>query len=304
MDETEKKKRWDPGEVKKKSALHYAMRLIRIEHTLFSLPFAYVGMMLSGYSFNLSQVVLAGLAVFGLRSAAMSFNNIADIEIDRKNPRTSKRPLVTGELPVSYAWIIIIFGSIMYYLSAYELNYYALLFSPILYLIAMSYPYSKRIHPFPHIHLGLSLGFVVFGGAIAASGSHLSSVGSVLSTVPWIYLLGVVFWVAGFDVIYSIMDEDFDRAYGLGSVAAYFGSKNAIKISAAFYAVSSASFFIGCYLYRLGLVSWISTIVSSMLMAYQVHLVNRDISKIPEAFNINLAIGIIISTGIILDKLL
>ncbi|MEM0021829.1 MAG: UbiA-like polyprenyltransferase [Fervidicoccaceae archaeon] len=292
---------WDPGKVQSFGKMRAVMRLIRIEHTLFSLPFAYVGIVLSGFPYSLRTFLLSTLAVFGLRTAGMSFNNIADLEIDRRNPRTVKRPLVTGALSLRDAWVVVILGSAVYFTSAMLLNIYALLLSPILYAVAMSYPYAKRMHSLPHLHLGLSLGLVVFGGAIAASGSFVNSLQTALKTVPWLYLIGVTFWVAGFDILYSIMDIDYDRKEGLGSIPAKLGAFGAIKTSSIFYAVSSLSFFLAVHEYGLGEISAASVAVSSLLMLLQVLIVRKDLSKIPTAFNLNLFIGIVVSAGTLLD---
>ncbi|MGB9785205.1 MAG: UbiA-like polyprenyltransferase [Fervidicoccaceae archaeon] len=295
---------WDPGKVERGGKLRAAMRLIRIEHTVFSLPFAYVGIALSGYPYSLKTFILSTLAVLGLRSAGMSFNNIADIEIDRRNPRTAKRPLVTGALSMKDAWLIVLLGSVLYYASAYLLNFYALLFSPLLYAIAMTYPYAKRIHPFPHLHLGLSLGFVVFGGAIASSGSYAGSLSEALESVPWLYLAGVTLWVAGFDTLYSIMDIDYDRREGLGSIPSGFGVSWGIAAASLFYLSAFVSFFIAVSEYRLGFIALFSAIISGFIMALQIILTLKSLDNVPKAFNLNLALGIIVSVGVLLDLIL
>jgi len=294
--------RWDPGRVYSANKLRAVMRLIRIEHTIFSLPFAYVGIALSGYACTPKIVLLSTLAVFGLRSASMAFNNIADFEIDRKNPRTSARPLISGALSFKDAWIVVAIGSLFYFLSALLLNLYAFAFSPILYVIAMSYPYAKRLHPFPHIHLGLALGFVVFGGAVAASGGMAHSFYKVIISVPWLYLLGVTFWVAGFDTIYSIMDLEFDRKEGLGSIPALIGPKGAVFASSLFYAFSILSFSLAIRSYALGMISTASTLFSAFLMLMQIILVSSNSEKIPLAFNLNLVVGVIVSVGVLIEK--
>ncbi|MCE4609022.1 MAG: putative 4-hydroxybenzoate polyprenyltransferase [Desulfurococcales archaeon] len=296
---------WDPGKVREKNKIHAVLRLIRIEHTLFSLPFAYAGAILSGYNFTLRDAVLIGLALFGLRTAAMAYNNIADLDIDRLNPRSSKRPLVTGVLSVKDAYLVVLIGTVLYYLSAALLNKYALLFSPILWLLAMTYPYAKRLHWLPHIHLGLVLGYAVFGGAVAASGDELTSVCSVLVSVPWSYVFGVTFWVAGFDVIYSIMDIDFDRAHSLGSVPARLGVRGAFFASLLFYFLAGFFFLYGLWEYRVltGGLTLFSTLLGITLMITSWLIAYKDLDKIPVSFNLNLLVGILVSIGVILDYL-
>ncbi len=295
---------WDPGRVSFSSRFHALMRLVRIEHTLFSLPFAYVGLFLSGYSFGWREVLLVFLAVLGLRTAGMSFNNIADLDIDRLNPRSMNRPLVKGVVRLRDAWLLVVVGSLLYFVSAFLLNWYAFLLSPVLWIIALSYPYAKRMHWLPHIHLGLTLGLVVFGGAIAASGDEVDSIVLALESVPWIYVIGVTFWVAGFDVFYSIMDIEFDRRQGLGSVPARLGVRGSLYTSLFFHLISIGSFFIGWFMYGLGLIGFLSILSASVLLLYENYIVWRDLSRIPVAFNINLVIGLIVSIGVIIDLLL
>ncbi len=294
---------WDPGRIAKRSRLHGLARLVRVEHTLFSLPFAYVGALLSG-GCSLECYLWITLAVFGLRTAAMSFNNIADLDIDRINPRSMNRPLVIGAVSLRDAWVLVVLGSLLYYFSAYMLNIYTRLLSPLLWIIAMSYPYAKRIHWLPHLHLGFTLGLVVFGGSVASTGGNATSIIEVVSRVPWIYVGAVTLWVAGFDIIYSIMDYDFDKKQGLGSIPAKLGIRNAVIIAAATHIVSIILFFVAIYVYKLGIASLLATIGASMLLVYQHVVVNKSLRNIPYAFNLNLYVGVLVSIGIIIDKIL
>ncbi len=291
---------WDPGRVSKRSRINAILRLIRIEHTIFSLPFAYVGAILSGYSFSVYDAILIAFAVFGLRTASMAYNNIADLEIDRKNPRSCKRPLVIGAVKLRDAWMLVLIGSLIYFISSALLNRYALILSPIPWIFAMTYPYAKRLHNFPHIHLGLVLGLAVCGGAVAASGDEVKSIFEALLSIPILYVIAVVLWVAGFDVVYSLLDVEFDRAFGLGSIPAKFGEKNARLIALTFHIISIVLLFLGCVVYNLSLIGIASITFASVLMVYQ-HYIAR--TNIPKAFNLNLIISIVISFGIIIDKL-
>jgi 4-hydroxybenzoate polyprenyltransferase len=295
---------WDPGSFSSSSRLHAMLRLIRIEHTLFSLPFAYIGLVLSGYSFGWKEIILSTLAVFGLRTAAMAYNNIADLDIDRKNPRTRNRPLVTGALGLRDAWSLVVLGSLIYYVSAALLNKYAFVLSPVLWITALSYPHAKKLHWLPHYHLGLSLALVIFGGSIAASGDEVHSILVVLKTVPWYFFFGVLFWVAGFDIYYSIMDIDFDRKYGLGSVPSKLGEKGSLAIGLATHIVSLLFFWIGCIKSCGGIISIGSMIGGTLVLVAENMLVFYDRNRIPLAFNLNLLFGVIICTGIILDYIL
>ncbi len=304
MKRGEKPPSWDPGEHRSPSKLRALMRLIRVEHTLFSLPFAYAGALLSGYPCDLIDYVWMTLAVFGLRTAGMAYNNIADLDIDKLNPRCSKRPLVTGALKPRDAWMLVVAGSLLYLLSAAMLNKYALLLSPIPWAMAMSYPHAKRIHWMPHLHLGLVLSLTVLGGAVAASGDEARSLVEALKSVPWIYLAAVTLWVAGFDILYSIMDIDFDRKMRLGSAPSKLGIPGALLLALAMHIITSALLIASVKIYELGVAYIVATASASALMLLQHVLVRQSLSNIPRAFNLNLIIGLIITLGIIVDEAL
>ena len=276
------------------------LRLIRVEHTLFSLPFAYAGAVISLRGIPSPQdALLIFTALFGLRSASMAFNDLADLDIDRLNPRTARRPLVSGEVSEPGALAVVALGTILYVSSAWALNLWALLLSPVPWLLAMTYPYSKRVHPVPHLHLGLVLGMAVFGGSVAVAGDWAPSLPDLLSEVPWTYVASVALWVAGFDVIYSIQDEEFDRRMGLGSVPAAVGRERALSISAAMHAVSSALMLASIPLYGLGPLSAASAASASAMMAAEQVLARRG--RVREAFNLNLALSLVASCGVLAD---
>lgn len=295
---------WDPGRLGGRSRLAALARLVRIEHTLFSLPFAYAGALVACSScVDLRVAALIGLAVIGLRTAAMAFNNIADLDIDRENPRTRMRPLVTGTVSLRDAWLLVVLGSLLYYASAAMLNIYALALSPVLWLIAMSYPYAKRVHWIPHLHLGAVLGFVVFGGAVASAGMNAANIAEVLSSVPWLLVVAVTLWVAGFDTYYAIMDYEFDRRMGLGSIPARLGVKKALIASALMHAASLALLIASIRAYNLGGVAAIAVAVAGFLLGHQHYLLaRRGLEAIPEAFNTNLVLGLVVGLGIVADK--
>jgi len=295
---------WDPGRVRGRSRLHAMARLVRIEHTLFSLPFAYAGAILSGHPFSLGDALLIFLAVLGLRTAAMSYNNIADLNIDRLNPRSKMRPLVTGAVTIREAYALVAAGTLLYYASAALLNKWALLLSPLLWIAAMTYPYAKRIHSMPHIHLGLVLGLVVFGGAVAASGDELACLRCVLGSVPWDYVAGVTLWVAGFDMVYSVMDMEFDREHGLGSAPALLGARRTILLALALHIVASALLVWGAVSRGYRLLGLVGTLAGSAVMIYSDLRALRDLGEIPWAFNANLVVGLLVSLGIIGDYLI
>jgi 4-hydroxybenzoate polyprenyltransferase len=197
-----------------------------------------------------------------------------------------------------------VLGSLIYYVSAVLLNKYAFILSPILWATALSYPHAKRLHWLPHYHLGLSLALVVFGGSVAASGDDVHSIFLVLKTIPWNFFFGVLFWVAGFDIYYSIMDIDFDRRHGLGSVPSRLGEKASLGVGLATHIISLLFFWIGCMRMCSSIISLGSMAAGTLVLAIENMLVLYDREKIPLAFNLNLLFGVIVSTGIILDFIL
>lgn len=297
-------KYWDPGKVDKKNILVGISRLIRIEHTFFSLPFAYLGSFLASRMPTIKEVILVGIALFGLRMAAMSYNNIADYEIDKMNPRTKNRPLVSGEISFKVAWIIVITGLVIYFISAYMLNLIALFLSPIPAIIVLTYPYAKRVHSYPHFHLGLSLGLVVIAGYVAIEGSHSDAL-TILIRAPWIWVLAITSWVAGFDIVYSIMDLEFDRKNGLGSIPSKFGVSLSIKLSGILHATFIFLSYVSAIFYDLGIISLIAISLTSLLIVLSHALLTaRGELNIQKFFNINLIVGVVLSIGVIIDKII
>ncbi|WP_297416745.1 4-hydroxybenzoate octaprenyltransferase [Thermococcus sp.] len=293
---------FDPGEVSKASRFHALMRLVRIEHTLFSLPYAYVGALLSGFPVTWAEIVLMSFALLGLRTAALAYNNIADIDIDSLNPRTWNRPLIRGAVKVSDAWWLVVVGSVIYFISAVLLNIWTALLSPIPWVLALSYPQGKRKHSFPHLHLGLTLAMAVAGGTIAVAGN--ASLLEALLRIPWAFYFGVLFWVAGFDTIYALMDYEFDVENGVGSIPARFGIKKARNVALAFHLFAVILFGIAGPLYGLGWVYTAGWVVASALIIYENYLSRKSLENVPKAFNLNLPIGLILTLSAIADVLI
>ncbi len=215
---------------------------VKIEHTLFALPFAYVGALLSGKQLDARVLILIFTAFTGLRTAAMTFNRIIDREIDARNPRTAMRHIPAGIISVREAYAIAIAALIVYFISAALLNKTALLLSPIPPLIAYIYPWLKRYTCLSHYVLGLNLALAPLGGFVAATDS-IDFLGSGKAVL--LLSAGVMFWVAGFDIIYALQDIEFDRMEGLHSLPAHFGERIALTISkinhAIFFALTAAA---------------------------------------------------------------
>ena len=210
--------------------LRLIMDFIKIEHTLFALPFAYLGaFMAKGGMITIEKIILIATAFAGFRTAAMSLNRIIDREIDALNPRTAKRHLPAGLISLKEAYAITILSLVIYFISAYLINELAFLLSPIPAITAYIYPYLKRYTVLSHYILGLNLAYAPMGGWIAITNSF-DIFGK--DFLPFLIGIAVVFWVAGFDIIYAIQDYEFDVKYGIHSIPAKFGIKMAKIVSA------------------------------------------------------------------------
>ncbi|MDK2876446.1 MAG: 4-hydroxybenzoate polyprenyltransferase [Archaeoglobaceae archaeon] len=204
--------------------LRLYLEFVKIEHTLFALPIAYAGAILAG-EITLRIAFLILIAFTGLRTFAMACNRIIDREIDAKNPRTAKRHLPAGLISLREAYGVAIAGLLIYFISAFFINKTAFLLSPIPAIISYVYPYLKRYTCLSHYFLGLSVAFALLGGWIAVMDTIMIPERVIL------FALSLLFWEAGFDMIYALQDAEFDRKEGLHSVGGHFGIEFAKKLA-------------------------------------------------------------------------
>lgn len=269
------------------------LRFIRVEHTVFTLPMAYAAALLAGGHMDLWRAVFIGLAVFGLRTAGMSWNNIADYPIDRLNPRTQGRMLVAGKVSFREAYGVFAFGAAVFILSAAALGRWPLILAASYLLVVVTYPYAKRLHCMPHLHLGLVYALVPLGAAVAM---HPDDLEAALAKTPWLLVVASALWVAGFDVMYSKGDYHFDKTHGLGSVAACFGLKTADATALLLLTTSAALYVANHILYGLSTWGLPATLAGAALEVYSAILGARG--EVARAFNLNLAVGLLIPLGI------
>jgi 4-hydroxybenzoate polyprenyltransferase len=265
--------------------LSTVLEMIKIEHTLFALPFAFLGMLLAAGGWPSWRTVLwIVVAMVGARSAAMAFNRLVDHRIDAANPRTAGRALPAGQItPVEVAAFTLASAGLLL-LAAWQLNPLAFELSPLALAILFLYSYTKRFTWAAHLFLGLSLAGAPLGAWIAVRGD--------VQATP-LLLAGVVLtWVAGFDVLYALQDVDFDRRTGLFSIPARFGPVGAIAISAGLHVVTLALLALLPRVYAgsglgggLGTGFWVGWVGCLLLIAYQ-HWVVRpgDLSRLNAAF--------------------
>jgi 4-hydroxybenzoate polyprenyltransferase len=205
------------------------LEMIKFSHTLFALPFAlYSAVLAAGGWPNAGTLAKIVLAMVGARSAAMAHNRLADRRIDAANPRTASRALPSGALSVGFVRTFLVAAVALFLGAAASLNRLTLVLSPVALALLLVYSYTKRFTALSHLVLGLCLALAPVGAWIAVRGS--------VSALPILLGLAVLFWTAGFDVIYSLQDEEFDRREGLRSIPARLGARGALVVSAVFHA--------------------------------------------------------------------
>jgi 4-hydroxybenzoate polyprenyltransferase len=258
--------------------------MIKIEHTLFALPFAFLGALLASRGFNPSglptlwQALWITAAMVGARSAAMAFNRIADREYDAANPRTAARAIPAGRLSVSFAWAFTLASAALFFVAAAMLNRMTLLLSPVALGSVLLYSYAKRYTSLAHVVLGWCL-------SIAPAGAWVAVRGSIDSAAPLALSLVVLLWTAGFDVLYACQDYDFDRRAGLRSIPARVGVARALWVSRLLHAGAFAAL-VGLYfLTDLGAAALAGVVATGALLVYQHSLVRADdLSRLNAAF--------------------
>jgi len=271
--------------------------LVMFEHSIFSLPFIFIAMIVAADGwFGLWLFIMGILAAVSARNFAMGVNRYADSDIDAKNPRTSSRPNVDGRLDKGSILIFIIVNAVVFIAVAYMINSLAFALSiPILSVLA-AYSYFKRFSSLAHVVLGVALGLAPIAGVVAVSASV--TLWSVLLS------LGVIFWVAGFDLLYSLQDIAFDKEHGLYSIPSRYGADATLFISALFHALAVLFWVLFVWAADLGVFAYIAAIGSGFVLFYEQKLVRKDFTKIDRAFfTVNGYLGIAFLIFIILDRI-
>jgi 4-hydroxybenzoate polyprenyltransferase len=255
------------------------LEMIKIEHTLFALPFAFLGAVLAANGFPTPwQILWIILAMVGARSAAMAFNRIADRSFDAKNPRTASRALPAGLLSVGFVWAFTIVSAGLFLLAAAMLNRLTLLLSPVALACVLLYSLTKRWTQFSHLVLGACL-------SIAPTGAWIAVRGAIDSAVPLLLSLVVLLWTAGFDVLYACQDYDFDRREGLRSIPARVGITRALWIARALHAAAFLALVWLFLITGLGPIAFVGVVATGALLVYQHRLVRADdLSRLNAAF--------------------
>lgn len=271
-------------------------RLVKIEHSVFALPFAYIGLFVAAKGWpNWRAFVLLTVAMVAMRSFAMAVNRLADLRYDRENPRTLGRELVTGEVRVAQAWAFAAACAVVFILACWGLNRLCLMLAPVALVWGAFYSLTKRFTWLCHFVLGSVLGLAPVAGWLAVDPRF---------TLPAILFgCGVTFWTAGFDVLYACQDVDFDRSQGLVSLPVRFGLEQALRL-AAFSHVNAALFFLlAGYAAGLGPIYYAGWAISAVTLLVEHRLIAADdLSRINLAFfSLNGLISVLLGLAVIVS---
>ncbi len=273
------------------------LSMIKFEHTIFALPFAYIGMMMGfGDSISVKTIVLVTIAMASARSAAMALNRIIDRKIDALNDRTKNRELITGKVDLKDAYIFTFISILIFEAAAYFINDMAFKLSPIALFFILTYSYTKRFSWLCHLYLGAT-------DAIAPLGGFVSSA-NTLNRPIWFLAGFVTFWIAGFDILYAIQDAEFDKKHSLHSIPEKFGINPALHIAKLFHIIAFSLLIASMYLFGLNHIAYIGALIVAILLLAEHLLVDaNDPKKINLAFfNINSYISIVLFFTFLVGK--
>lgn len=273
------------------------LSLIKFSHTIFALPFALIGFALGIFSFSFSVVpgwhtiifpegfyfdtsrlfILVLLCMVFARSAAMSFNRYLDRNFDAKNPRTAIREIPAGIISANSALLFTILTSVLFIITTYFINPICLYLSPVALLVVLGYSFTKRFTPLCHLVLGLGLALAPIGAYLAVTGKF--------ALLPILFSFTVLFWVSGFDIIYALQDEEFDKEYELKSIPAWLGKAKALHVSEVLHAFAALCVIAAGVYGGFGWLYWIGVAVFAGMLIYQHSIVKPDdLRKVNIAF--------------------
>lgn len=269
--------------------------LVMFKHSIFSLPFIFIAMIIASNGFFGWKLLLLGaLAAITARNFAMAYNRYVDVDIDKLNPRTSSRPSVDGRVTKKTQLIFFIANAIGFILITYFVNSTAFFLSfPIIVLLG-AYSHFKRFSSLAHLFLGITLGLAPLAGAIA-----------VLGYTPlwsWLLGLGVVFWVAGFDLLYSLQDIEFDKKYKLHSIPSIYGEKATMFISKLFHLNTIIFWLLFAFSINASFFIFLAVFLSAIMLFVEHKIVEKDFKKIDKAFfTINGYLGVMFLLFVIIS---
>lgn len=276
--------------------LKLVCRMIKIEHSVFALPFAYIGAFLAAGGWpGLFKILILTVAMVAVRSFAMAFNRYADLDIDRDNPRTQDRPLVTGELTTQFTLLFIVGCAVVFVIMCALMNPLCLMLSPLALGLSAFYSYCKRFTYWCHYVLGMVLGLAPVAGWLC--------VDPTMTLPAALFFCGVTLWVAGFDLLYACQDAEFDAERGLWSIPARLGIPAALGISTLSHAITGVLFLLAGWAAGLGWIYFLVAVaVAVTLMAEHMLVKPDDMSRVNVAFfTMNGVIAVVLFVSVLLD---
>jgi len=270
------------------------LSLIKFSHTIFAMPFAVIGFCLGITTWSFSVVpgwhiiiypwreiiglfILVILCMILARSAAMAFNRYLDRNFDAKNPRTAIREIPSGIISANSALVLTVTSSFFFIITCYFINRVCFFLSPVALLVVLGYSYTKRFTPLCHLILGLGLSLAPIGAYLAVTGHF--------SFLPILFSLTVIFWVSGFDIIYALQDEEFDKSQKLYSMPAWLGRSKALRVSELLHVLSVVCIVAAGIGGSFGWLYWMGVIIFSGMLIYQHSIVKpNDLKKVNLAF--------------------
>ncbi|MER3498752.1 MAG: 4-hydroxybenzoate octaprenyltransferase [Chitinophagaceae bacterium] len=274
------------------SAIKNYLSLIKFSHTIFAMPFAMIGFFLGVYELEYHQLtpweraysnliiiklVLVILCMVFVRSAAMAFNRYLDRQFDAQNPRTAIREIPSGIISANDALVFTIISSLLFIITTYFINRICFFLSPVALIVVLGYSYTKRFTPLCHLILGLGLSLAPIGAYLAVTGQF--------ALLPILFSFAVIFWVSGFDIIYSLQDEEFDKAQQLYSMPAWLGKNKALRVSEVLHLLSAGCVVFAGWYAGFGWLYWIGALIFMGMLVYQHSIVKPDdLRKVNLAF--------------------
>lgn len=285
-----------------KNILNNFNELVMFKHSIFSLPFIFIAMIVASMQtngtawFGFKLLVLGLLAALTARNFAMGFNRYMDKDIDALNPRTENRPNVDGRVSSKAMIIFNLANAFGFIAVAYFINDLAFYLSVPILVVIGSYSYFKRFSYLAHVILGISLALAPIAGVVAVS--------ETITLWAVLLSLGVMFWVAGFDLLYSLQDMEVDKKLGLHSIPSKFGAKKTMYISRAFHALTVTFWLLFAITSNGGFFVYLAVLVAAIMLSYEHYLVNKDFTKIDKAFfTVNGYLGIVFFFLVLLNAI-
>jgi len=275
--------------------------LITFSHTIFAMPFAFIGFFLAvtttNHIFSLLKLALMLLCMVFARSAAMAFNRYLDRDIDAKNPRTKLRDIPAGRISANAALIFTVVNCLLFMLTTWFINPLCFYLSPVALLVVLGYSATKRFTFLCHLVLGLGLSLAPIGAYLVVTGAF--------AVLPILFSASVFCWVSGFDIIYALQDEDFDRGEKLHSIPVVLGKVNALKLSTFLHVLSAIFVIVPIFLTPIGWPYYVGLLVFCSMLTYQHSLVKpNDLSRVNFAFmTANGIASVVFAVFFLIDRL-